>query len=74
MAVPHLVLLVLALLATFVMVIGWAQDPAAPMPWEWFLTKVTEGGLWSGIFLSLLAVAFFGWRASRTSGKAKGPN
>jgi hypothetical protein len=74
MSISHLALLFLALLATSVMAIGWSQDPAAPMPWEWFIAKVTEGGLWSGIFLSLLAVALFGWRASRTSGKAKGPN
>jgi hypothetical protein len=74
MSIPHLVLLVLALLATFVMAVSWLQDPSAPTPWEWFLSKVTEGGLWSGIFLSLLAVAYFGWQASRNNGKAKGPN
>ncbi|MGU3417008.1 hypothetical protein [Methylobacterium sp. D54C] len=67
MSISHLVLLGLALLATFVMAVGWSQDPSAPTPWEWFVTKVTEGGLWSGIFLSLLAAAFFGWRASRSS-------
>ncbi|MGU3544771.1 hypothetical protein [Methylobacterium sp. A52T] len=74
MSIPHLILLVLALLATFVMAVGWSQDASAPTPWEWFVAKVAEGGLWSGIFLSLLAAAFFGWRTSRTGGKAKGPN
>lgn len=74
MAIPHLVLLVLALLATFVMAIGWSQDPNAPSLVEWFIAKAIEGGLWSGIFLSLLAVVFFSWRASRSSGKAKRPN
>ncbi|MBP1180956.1 hypothetical protein [Methylobacterium sp. PvR107] len=74
MPVANLILLVLALLATLVMAVGWAQDPAAPMPAEWFVAKITEGGLWAGLFLTLLGVAFFGWRASRAGGKAKGPN
>jgi hypothetical protein len=74
MAIPHLVLLVLALLATFVMAVGWSQDPNAPSPVEWFVAKVSEGGSWAGLFLTLLAVAYFAWRASRADGKAKGPN
>ena len=74
MSVPQVVLLVLALLASFVMAIGWAQDPEAPTPLEWFVTKLTEGGFWSGLFLSLLAVAYFGWRRSRATRRNKGPN
>ena len=74
MAIPHLILLVLALLATTVMAVGWLQDPAAPTPAEWFVAKLTEGGLWSGIFLTLLAAVFFRWRRSRSGGKAKSPN
>ena len=74
MPIVNLILLVLALLATLVMAIGWSQDPTAPTPAEWFAAKATEGGLWSGLFLSLLAVAYFAWRASRADRKAKGPN
>jgi len=50
------------------------QDPAAPTPTEWFVAKVSEGGLWAGLFLTLLAVVYFAWRASRVAGKPKGPN
>ncbi|MFX5684500.1 hypothetical protein ABTE42_20455, partial [Acinetobacter baumannii] len=64
----------LASLATFVMAVGWLQDPAAPTPTEWFVAKVSEGGLWAGLFLTLLAVVYFAWRASRVAGKPKGPN
>ncbi|WP_267428711.1 hypothetical protein [Methylobacterium sp. GC_Met_2] len=67
MPVKNLVLLVLALLATAVMGIGWLQDPAAPTPAEWFVAKISEGGSWAGLFLTLLAVAYFGWRASGAS-------
>ncbi|MCJ2018331.1 MULTISPECIES: hypothetical protein [unclassified Methylobacterium] len=74
MTVMNLVLLVLALLATTVMAVGWLQDPAAPTPTEWFVAKVSEGGSWAGLFLTLLAVAYFTWRASHAAGKAKGPN
>jgi hypothetical protein len=74
MPLLHLILLVLALLATFVMTVGWLQDPAAPTPAEWFVAKVSEGGLWAGLFLTLLAVVVFGWRRSRVGGKAKSPN
>jgi hypothetical protein len=74
MAIPHLILLVLALLATFMMAVGWLQDASAPTPVEWFAAKLTEGGLWTGVFLSLLAVVYLGWRRSRAGGKAKGPN
>ncbi len=74
MAIPHLVLLVLALLATMIMAVAWLQDPAAPTPAEWFVAKVSEGGSWAGLFLTLLAVAYFAWRASRATGRAKGPN
>lgn len=72
MSVPHVILLLLALLASFVMAIGWAQDPAAPMPWEWAVTKLAEGGLWTGVFLTLLAAAYIGLQRSRAGGKAKG--
>lgn len=74
MSIPHLVLLAIALLATFVMAVGWLQDPSAPTAAEWFVAKVTEGGLWAGLFMTLLAVAYFSWRASQAAGKSKGPN
>jgi hypothetical protein len=74
MPVANLVLLVLALLATLVMAVGWLQDPAAPMPGEWFVAKVSEGGPWAGLFLTLLAVVFLGWRRTRSGRKARSPN
>ena len=74
MPIPTLILLGLALVATSVMAVGWLQDPAAPTLGEWFVTKVTAGGLWTGLFLSLLAVAYFGWQRGRAARKAKGPN
>ena len=74
MPIANLILLVLAILATLVMAVGWSQDAAAPSPAEWFAAKVTEGGPWAGLFLTLLAVVFIGWRRSRSGGKAKTPD
>lgn len=74
MPFSHLVLLVLALLAIFVMAVGWSQDPTAPTPAEWLVAKATEGGLWTGLFLSLLAVGYFAWRDDRAGRKPKNPS
>ncbi|MCJ2050189.1 hypothetical protein [Methylobacterium sp. J-070] len=73
MPVTTLILFGLALVAALLMAIGWWVDPSAPSPWDWFVAKITEGGLWTGLALSLVAVVYFGWRGRRAGGKADGP-
>lgn len=74
MPISTVILFGFALIAAAVMAIGWLQDPAALMPWDWFVAKSTEGGVWTGLFLSLLAVGYFAWRGDRPGRKPKGPN
>jgi protein-S-isoprenylcysteine O-methyltransferase Ste14 len=74
MPITTLLLFGLALIAALVMAIGWATDPVAPTPGEWFVAKITEGGLWTGLFLSLIAVCYFGWRRNRAGRQPKDPN
>ena len=73
MPIPTLILFGFALIGAIVIAVGWSLDPAAPTPWEWLVAKMTEGGVWTGLFLSLLAVGYFAWRRDRAGRKPKGP-
>ncbi|WP_187273750.1 MULTISPECIES: hypothetical protein [Methylobacterium] len=66
MPYPVAIVFTLALLFVGLAAIGWWQDPAAPALSDWFVAKATEGGLWSGLLLFLVAAAFFAWRDGRT--------
>ena len=66
MPYPTAILFTLALLTVVMALIGWSQDPSAPAIGEWVVTKVTEGGLWSGLLLFLVAVGYYTWREART--------
>jgi hypothetical protein len=59
MPIPTAILFGLASFAAVMALLGWALDPTAPTLGTWFVAKATEGGLWSGLFLFLLAVGYF---------------
>jgi hypothetical protein len=59
MPIPTAILFGLASFAAVMALLGWALDPTAPTLGSWFVAKASEGGLWSGLFLFLLAVGYF---------------
>ncbi len=65
MPYPTAILFTLALFTVGLALIGWWQDPEASPFGAWFVAKITEGGLWTGLLLFLVAVGFYTWRDCR---------
>ncbi|GJE59134.1 hypothetical protein [Methylobacterium trifolii] len=66
MPYPTAILFTLALFTAGMVALGWSQDATAPGFGEWLVAKITEGGLWTGLMLFLVAAGFLGWRQNRT--------
>ncbi len=69
MPIPTAILFCVATFVAAMALLGWALDPTAPTLGTWFVAKATEGGLWTGLFLFLLAVGYFTLRG-HGAGKA----
>ena len=65
MPYPVAIVFNLALFFVGIAAIGWWQDPAAPSLGAGLMAKLTEGGLWTGLLLFLVAAAFLAWRDGR---------
>lgn len=69
MPLPTAILFTVTLFTAIMVAIGWWLEPTAPAFGPWFLAKITDGGLWTGLILFLLAVGYFTWRDGRTGTK-----
>ena len=74
MPVPTAILFTLALFTAVMAAVGWSMDASAPAFGDWLVAKVTDGGLWSGLLLFLLAAAYFAWRGGRAGKGSEGAN
>ncbi|MDP4027322.1 hypothetical protein Q8W71_32700 [Methylobacterium sp. NEAU 140] len=64
MPLPTAILFIAALTAAALAAVGWWMDPAAPALGPWFIGRLSEGGLWTGLVLFLLVAAYFVWRGN----------